>query len=76
MKIVRHSWNIKSPYINNFPKSELNIKKKYQENPEVHKGYRKKKYKKYQENKKKCDKVMYFLQEVKQGPYYICTVCH
>ena len=52
------------------------IKKKYQENPEVHKGYRKKKYKKYQENKKKCDKVMYFLQEVKQGPYYICTVCH
>ena len=50
-------------------------KRRYQENPVVHKEYQKKKYKKYQENKKNCDKVMYFLQ-VKQGPYYICTVCH
>ena len=50
-------------------------KRRYQENPVVHKEYRKKKYKKYQENKKNCDKVMYFLQ-VKQGPYYICTVYH
>ena len=51
-------------------------KRRYQENPEVHKGYRKKKYEKYQENKKNWDKVMYFLQEVKQGPYCICTICH
>ena len=51
-------------------------KRRYQENPEVPKEYRKKKYKKYQENKENCDKVMYFLEEVKQGPYYICTVYH
>ena len=37
-----------------------------------------KKYQKqrYQENKKSCDKVDSFLQQAKQGPYYICTICH
>ena len=29
----------------------------------------------YQE-RKKCDKVDSYLQQVKQGPYYICTICH
>ena len=37
-----------------------------------------KKYQKqnYQENKKNCGKVDSFLQQVKQGPYYVCTICH
>ena len=30
----------------------------------------------YQENKKNCDKVESFLQQVEQGLYYICTICH
>ena len=30
----------------------------------------------YQENKKNCGKVDSFLQQVKQGPYYVCTICH
>ena len=77
MKIVRCSWSIKSLYIKKIQKLKLNIQtRRYQENPEINKEYRKKNYKKYQKNKRNCDKVMYFLQKVKQGPYYICTVCH
>ena len=25
---------------------------------------------------KNCDKVDSFWQQIKQGPYYICTICH
>ena len=48
MKIVRCSWSIKSLYIKKIQKLKLNIQtRRYQENPEVNKEYRKKKYKKY-----------------------------
>ena len=33
-------------------------------------------YLKCQKNKKHCGKVENFLQQVKQGPFHICTVCH
>ena len=49
------------------------LKKRYQQNPEIDKKYQKQRY---QENKKNCDKVDSSLQQVKQGPYYICTICH
>ena len=52
---------------------KYNIKKRYQQNAEIDKKYQKHRY---QENKKSCDKVDSFLQQVKQGPYYICTICH
>ena len=73
---MSYSWNIKSPYTKEIQKLKLNVKKggtkkilKFIKNTE-------KEVQENQENKKNCDKVMYFLQEVKQGPYYICTVCH
>ena len=47
--------------------SKDSIKKRcYQENPEILN---------YQE-KKRYDKVENFLQQLKQQPYYICTICH
>ena len=33
-------------------------------------------YLKFPENKDRCDKIDNFLQQVKQGSYDICTVCH
>ena len=33
-------------------------------------------YQKCKENKKRCDTVENFLQQVKQGPYYVCIICH
>ena len=58
------------------PEVQLAYKKcKYQENAE-HKKNKKIRYQKCQEKKKSCDKVENFLQQVKQGPYYICTICH
>ena len=52
---------------------KYNIKKRYQQNAEIDKKYQKHRY---QENNKSCDKVDSFLQQVKQGPCYICTICH
>ena len=54
-------------------KLKQNIKKRFQQNAEIDKKYQKQSY---QENKKNCDKVDSFLQQVKQGLYYICKICH
>ena len=50
-------------------------KMRYQENKRISntKGLSKKRY---QEKTKGCGRVQNFLQQVKQGPYYICTICH
>ena len=47
-------------------------KRRYQENPEIHNKYRKERY----QEKKRLRNIENFLQQIKQGPYYICTVCH
>ena len=47
-------------------------KRRYQDNPEIHKKYRKERY----QEKKRYRKIENFLQQIKQGPYYICTICH
>ena len=46
---------------------------RYQENPEI---LRESQKRRYQEKMKGCGSVQNFLQHVKQGPYYICTICH
>ena len=46
---------------------------RYQENPQIDNKYQKQGY---QENKKNCDKVDSFLQQVRQGPYSICAIYH
>ena len=38
--------------------------------------YQKLRYLKCQENKVHCEKIDNFLQQVKQGSYHICKVCH
>ena len=48
-------------------------KKRCQQNAEIDKRYQKQRY---QENKKSCDEVDSFLQQIKQGPYYIYIICH
>ena len=51
-----------------------NIKKYiYKENPESKKEYQRKKK---QGKKKVFNKAEKFHQQIRQGPYYICTVCH
>ena len=51
-----------------------NIKKYiYKENPESKKEYQRKKR---QGKKKVFNKAEKFHQQIRQGPYYICTVCH
>ena len=44
--------------------------KGYQENPEIHQKFQNKRYLGNQE--KSSDKTEYFLQQAKQGTYYIC----
>ena len=44
---------------------------KYQSSPDIKEQHEKR----YQENPK-CDKVENFLWQIKQGPYYICTIYH
>ena len=56
------------------PEIKEQYKKRYQENPEVHK--KKFRYPKCQEKNKSCDKVKNFLQQVKQGSYNFFTICH
>ena len=48
-------------------------KNKYDKNPEPEKENRKKMHKR---NKKCLSKVEKFCQQIKQGPHFICTVCH
>ena len=47
-------------------------KKMNQENPVLELEYNKRRY----QEKKRCDKVKNFPKQVKQGPHYICTICH
>ena len=54
---------------------QSNSEIRYQENLELHKNNQKIRYQKCQEKKKSCERLN-FLQQVKQGPYYICTICH
>ena len=63
-------------------------KHKYQENPESKREYEKKKYDKnpepkqenrkkmHKKNKKCLNKVATLCQQIRQGRYFICTVCH
>ena len=48
-------------------------KNKFEKNPEPKKESRKKMHKK---NKKFLSKVEKFCQQIRQGPYFICTLCH
>ena len=69
------------------PKEEYE-KHKYEENPEPKRKYEKNKYeknpkpkkenrKKMNKKNKKClNKVEKFCQQIRQDPYFICTVCH
>ena len=64
------------------------MKNKYEENPEPKKEYEKSKYDKnpepkkenrknmHKKNKKCLNKVKKFSQQIRQGPYFICTVRH
>ena len=58
------------------PEIKERCKKRYQENSEIHKINKNIRYHKCQEEKKSCGKVQNFLQQVKQGPYYIYTKYH
>ena len=49
-----------------------NIKKSYQENPDIQRAYEKSMY---QEKKKRCG-LGNSNKQVKQGPCYIFTICH
>ena len=52
------------------PKKKKNEKNKYEKNSESEKENRKKMHKK---NKKCLSKVKKFCQQIRQGPYFICT---
>ena len=50
---------------------QLEYNKRYPQNPEI-----KREYQKEGTKKKVCEKVENFLLELKQEPYYICSLCH
>ena len=69
------------------PKEEYE-KHKYEENPEPKRKYEKNEYEKnpkpkkenrkkmHKKNKKCLNKVEKFCQQIRQDPYFICTLCH
>ena len=58
------------------PEIKEQHKKNQQENIELHKKNKKIRYQKCQAKEKSCGKVDKFIQQIKQGPYYICAICN